>query len=48
MTAHSPFLLSIISDEISQDPDIAIALARQYAFDGIELRSIWNLSLIHI
>lgn len=42
MTAHSPFLLSIISDEISQDPDIAIALARQYAFDGIELRSIWN------
>ena len=42
MTAHNPFLLSIISDEISQDPDIAIALARQYAFDGIELRSIWN------
>lgn len=42
MTAHNPFLLSIISDEISQDPDIAIALARQYELDGIELRSVWN------
>ena len=36
------FLLSIISDEISQDPDIAIELAVSHHYDGIELRSVWD------
>lgn len=37
-----PFLLSIISDEISQDPEVAIQLAAEYHLDGIELRSAWD------
>lgn len=37
-----PFLLSIITDEISQNPEEAITLAAQYHFDGIELRSAWD------
>lgn len=37
-----PFLLSVISDEISQDPEIAIALAAEHGLDGIELRSAWD------
>lgn len=37
-----PFLLSIISDEISQDPAVAIKLAKEYGFDGVELRSVWD------
>lgn len=37
-----PFLLSIISDEISQDPAVAIELAKQYGLDGLELRSVWD------
>ena len=37
-----PFLLSIITDEISQDPEMALALAKEFGFDGIELRSVWD------
>lgn len=37
-----PFLLSVISDEISQDPAVAIALAAEHGLDGIELRSAWD------
>ena len=37
-----PFLLSIITDEISQDPEVAIELVEQYGVDGVELRSVWN------
>ena len=40
--AH-PFLLSIISDEISQDPAVAIALAKEHGLDGVELRSVWDV-----
>lgn len=40
--AH-PFLLSIISDEISQDPAVAIALAKEYGLDALELRSVWDV-----
>lgn len=37
-----PFLLSIITDEISQDPEVAFSLAAEYGFDGVELRSVWD------
>lgn len=38
-----PFSLSVITDEISQDPDIAIDLAKSFHFQGVELRSAWDL-----
>lgn len=38
-----PFLLSIISDEISQDPAVTISLAKEFGFDGLELRSVWDV-----
>ncbi len=37
-----PFLLSIITDEISQDPEVAFSLVKEYGFDGVELRSVWD------
>ena len=37
-----PFLLSVIADEISQDPVIAMDLAAEHGLDGIELRSAWD------
>ncbi len=37
-----PFLLSIITDEISQDPDLALSLAAEFGFAGVELRSVWD------
>lgn len=37
-----PFLLSIITDEISQDPEVAFSLAAEYGFQGVELRSVWD------
>ncbi len=37
-----PFLLSIICDEISQDPAVAISLAKEQGLDGVELRSVWD------
>lgn len=42
MCMKHPFLLSIISDEISQDAAVAIALAKEYGCDGVELRSVWD------
>lgn len=42
MKKNHPFLLSIITDEISQDPESALSLAAEFGFDGIELRSVWD------
>lgn len=42
MMEKHPFLLSIITDEISQDPEVAFSLAAEYGFDGVELRSVWD------
>lgn len=42
MEKKHPFLLSIITDEISQDPEVAFSLAKEYGFDGVELRSVWD------
>ena len=36
------FLLSIITDEVSQDPEEALELVREFGFHGVELRSVWN------
>lgn len=32
----------VITDEISQDPEVAIRLAMQYGLDGVEIRSVWE------
>lgn len=37
-----PFLLSIITDEVSQEPRQALELVREFGFDGVELRSVWD------
>ena len=42
MEKKHPFLLSIITDEISQDPEVALSLAKEFGFDGVELRSVWD------
>lgn len=42
MARKHPFLLSVITDEISQDPIVAMDLAVQHGLDGIELRSAWD------
>lgn len=42
MEKNHPFLLSVITDEISQDPIVAMDLAVQHGLDGIELRSAWD------
>lgn len=42
MMKNHPFLLSIITDEISQDPEAALSLAAEFGFDGVELRSVWD------
>lgn len=34
--------LAIVSDEISQDLDVALALIQKHGFEGIEIRSVWN------
>lgn len=36
------FLLSIITDEVSQEPEQALELVREFGFDGVELRSVWD------
>ena len=42
MTKNRPFRLSIITDEVSQDPAAAIELARRFSYDAVELRSVWD------
>ena len=42
MEKKHPFLLSVITDEISQDPIVAMDLAVAHGLDGIELRSAWD------
>ena len=42
MKKRNPFLISIITDEISQDPSVAMDLAVEHGLDGIELRSAWD------
>jgi len=37
--------LAVINDEVSQELDIAIALAQEFYFDGLELRSLWDKGL---
>jgi sugar phosphate isomerase/epimerase len=34
--------LAVFTDEVSQDLDVAVALARRYGCTGVEIRSVWN------
>ncbi|MCI8441199.1 MAG: sugar phosphate isomerase/epimerase [Provencibacterium sp.] len=36
------FRLGVITDEISQDLDTALKLAREFSLDGVEIRSVWE------
>ncbi|MBQ3054536.1 MAG: sugar phosphate isomerase/epimerase [Oscillospiraceae bacterium] len=36
------FKKAVISDEISQDLQVACDLAKKYGFDGLEIRSVWD------
>jgi sugar phosphate isomerase/epimerase len=37
-----PFKTAFITDEASQDLDVAISLAEEFDLDGIELRNVWG------
>lgn len=37
-----PYRRCVISDEISQDLDRAIALARDFGLEGLEIRTVWD------
>ena len=34
--------LAVFTDEVSQDPDVAIRLAKEFDLDGVEIRSVWD------
>lgn len=36
------FRTAIITDEISQNLETAVSLAKEYKLDGVEIRSVWN------
>lgn len=36
------FRRAIVTDEVSQDPEVAIRLALRFHLDGLEIRSLWN------
>ncbi len=36
------FKLSIITDEVSQDFEKAVAFAQEFGLDGVEIRSVWD------
>ena len=38
----TPYRRSVVSDEISQDLDRAIALAREFGIEGLDVRSVWG------
>jgi len=40
--ALTPYRRSVVSDEISQDLDRAIALAREFGIEGLDIRSVWG------
>lgn len=37
-----PFSLSIITDEVSQEPTEAVELAKRFGYEAVELRSVWD------
>lgn len=36
------FLRALITDEVCQEPAVAVRLARRYGLDAVEIRSVWN------
>src|SRR5258708_7468017 len=46
---RSPFRLSVINDEISQDFGHAVEIAsREFGLQWIELRGMWNKNILHL
>jgi hypothetical protein len=49
MTSQSPFKISVINDEISQDFDHSCYVAsHDFEMRWIELRSMWDTNVIHL
>ena len=45
----SPFRISVINDEISQDLGHAVEIAsHEFGLQWIELRSMWNKNILHL
>jgi sugar phosphate isomerase/epimerase len=42
VSADTPYRRSVITDEISQDLDRAIRLAREFGLDGLDVRTVWE------
>lgn len=45
---NSPFRISVINDEISQDFDRACAVAAEFGMKWIELRGMWNKNVLDL
>ena len=46
---NSRFKLSVITDEITQDPGHALEIAsREFGMGFVELRSLWNKNIINL
>src|SRR5438045_2128982 len=45
---HSPFRISVINDEISQDFDRACGVAAELGMKWIELRGMWNKNVLEL
>ncbi|HZR66914.1 MAG TPA: sugar phosphate isomerase/epimerase family protein [Terriglobales bacterium] len=45
---HSPFRISVINDEISQDFDRSCEVAREFGMQWIELRGMWNKNIVDL
>jgi len=45
---HSPFRISVINDEISQDFERACSVASGFGMEWIELRGMWNKNVLEL
>jgi hypothetical protein len=39
------FKRAVITDEISQDFDVAVKMARDFQLDGLEIRTAWDVRI---
>ncbi len=42
MSGRPVFRRAVVTDEVSQEPGVAIRLALKFHLDGLEIRSLWN------
>ena len=45
---RSPFKLSVITDEISQDFEHALNVAREFRLGHVEIRTLWNKNIVNL